>query len=170
MTLPNIILIGPMGAGKSTIGKYLAKALQFDFYDADCEIKKQAGMTIDTIFETEGEAGFRKREEIVIEDLLKHANAVIATGGGAVLSAHNRDILSHQGKIIYLQVSLDKQLTRIQNTIGRPALKKVNISEKLQALQKVREPLYQGLAHHIIKTDTLTPEEIVRYIVKNLTD
>jgi shikimate kinase len=168
MALPNIILIGPMGAGKSTIGKHLAGTLQLDFYDVDGEIEKQAEMTIDRIFELEKETGFRKREEIALESLLQHPHAIIATGGGAVLSTRNRHLLSHKGIIIYLHVSLEKQLTRIQSTKGRPTLKKVNISQKLQALQTERETLYQELADYTIQTDTLTPEEIAELIVKKI--
>jgi shikimate kinase len=160
----NIIIIGPMGAGKSTVGKLLAKKLKFTFYDADAEIEKQAGATIPWIFEKEGEAGFRKRESEIIARLTTAKGVVIATGGGAVLAADNRNLMSKRGMVIYLQVSLKDQLKRVMQSKGRPLLNTPDIADKLQKLQLQREPLYQKLADWVLLTDNITPQNLVESI------
>jgi shikimate kinase len=154
----NIFLVGPMGAGKSTVGNLLAQTLQFNFYDADKEIEKSANMEVDQIFEVEGEEKFRGREEKIIAELTQHQRVVIATGGGAILSLRNRQILSERG-------SLEKQLERIQSVKGRPLLKNTDMSQKLSMMQKIREPLYQAAANKIINTDDLNAKEIVESIL-----
>jgi shikimate kinase len=161
----NIFLVGPMGAGKSTVGNLLAQTLQFNFYDADKEIEKSANMEVDQIFEVEGEEKFRGREEKIIAELTQHQRVVIATGGGAILSLRNRQILSERGFTFYLRVSLEKQLERIQSVKGRPLLKNTDMSQKLSMMQKIREPLYQAAANKIINTDDLNAKEIVESIL-----
>src|SRR5476649_1673101 len=109
----NIFLIGPMGAGKSSVGRYLAKQLGMDFYDTDEEVEKRTGVDLAWIFDVEGEDGFRKREAAVVVDLAKLSNVILATGGGTIITPENRDILAARGAIIYLEVALEHQHTRV---------------------------------------------------------
>jgi shikimate kinase len=138
--LQNIFLIGPMGAGKSSIGRYLAKELQFTFYDSDKEIETQAGVSIPWIFDVEGEMGFRKREERIMAELSAKSPIVLATGGGSILSSANRAVLAARGIVIYLTVSLQQQLERVSQTHDRPLLLHATDPAKVLAdLQKQRE-------------------------------
>ncbi len=119
----NIFLIGPMGAGKSSVGKFLAQQLNMDFYDTDEEIEKRTGVEIGWIFDIEGEDGFRKRETAVIKELVRLPNIVLATGGGSILEAENREILNNNGTVIYLEVTLGFQHHRTVNDSRRPLLR-----------------------------------------------
>lgn len=149
----NIFLIGPMGAGKSSVGKYLARKLTKDFYDSDEEIEKRAGADIAWIFDLEGETGFRKREIAVIADLAQLTNIVLATGGGSIIDQANRTILHEKGTVVYLEVSLDYQQTRTVYDSRRPLLQVKNREEVLVQLMKEREPLYQEIADFRVITD-----------------
>lgn len=164
----NIFLIGPMGAGKTTVGRQLAKKLGLSFYDSDKEIEAHAGATVAWIFDKEGEAGFRKREEQAIANLSKLKNVVVATGGGAILSAHNRALLMERGTVIYLQVSLRRQLARVGRGRSRPLLNSPNPMEILKALQAKRESLYQKTAHMTFDTDNFSAAIIVKQIISHL--
>lgn len=165
----NIFLVGPMGAGKTTIGRCLAKELEYTFYDSDKEIEVRTGADIPWIFDVEGETGFRHREEQVIADLTGLQNIVLATGGGSVLSSHNRSLLAARGFVVYLMVSIDKQLARVMHGKDRPLLEdKVNLRKTLEALHGQRYPLYTEIADCIIQTDDLTPRIIARQIVDKL--
>lgn len=165
----NIFLIGPMGAGKSSIGRQLAKELRLTFYDSDTEIETRTGIGIPWIFDVEGEAGFRKREERVIADLTKLHNIVLATGGGVVLSESNRQALAGAGKIIYLDVSLAQQLTRIErDRERRPLANTDDLPATLQRMQALRHPLYQMLADWTFNTDNLSVRTIVQAIIAKL--
>ncbi len=149
----NLYLIGPMGAGKSAVGKLLARALDLAFYDSDTEIEARTGVDIPYIFEREGEAGFREREREVIEALTELQNIVVATGGGAVLSPLNRERLASTGRVIYLQTSVAQQLERTKHGRQRPLLYTDDPEEKLRQLMAVRAPLYESIAHVIVDTD-----------------
>lgn len=164
----NIFLIGPMGAGKSTIGHYLADALGFTFYDSDHEIEKRAGATISWVFDVEGEVEFRKREEQVIADLTNLPNIILATGGGAILSPRNRAVLAARGVVIYLQVSIANQVRRLQHSHDRPLLKSADPAKVLTSLQKQREPLYQELADHAFDTNELNARAVAQAILTRL--
>ena len=152
----NIFLIGPMGAGKSSVGKYLAKQLGMIFFDSDEEIEKRTGVELGWIFDKEGEDGFRKREAAVIGDIAKLSKIILATGGGTVAVPENRSILSERGTIVYLEVSLEHQHPRVVNDIRRPLLQVKNRHEVLVKLQEEREPLYDALADFRVPTDNRT--------------
>lgn len=165
----NIFLIGPMGAGKTTIGRYLAKELNFTFYDSDKEIEKRSGADIPWIFDVEGEVGFRKREEQVIAELTLLPEIVLATGGGSILSSHNRTLLAGRGIVVYLHVSLEQQLARIAHAKDRPLLTdQPDPQETLKILQMKREPYYREVADIVIHTDQLTPRTISQMILDKL--
>lgn len=149
----NIFLIGPMGAGKSSVGKYLAAQLNMDFFDTDEEIEKRTGVDIGWIFDVEGEMGFRKREEAVVADLANLSNIILATGGGTILSPDSRAILHKNGVVIYLEVSLRYQQSRTINDSRRPLLRVQNRQEILEKLQNERERLYEEIADFRVLTD-----------------
>lgn len=161
----NIILIGPMGAGKSSVGRYLAKHLGMDFYDSDEEVEKKAGVDLGWIFDVEGEEGFHRREEAVIENLVKLSNIVLATGGGTVVTPRNRSLLSEKGSIVYLEVTLDYQENRVVNDSRRPLLQVKNRQEVLVKLQKERMPIYESLADFRVLTDNRTVRTVADNII-----
>jgi len=163
-----LILIGLMGSGKSSVGKLLAKELNREFFDSDKEIEQMTGANIPLIFELEGESGFRKRETQAIHKLCAQKNIVLATGGGAILSAENRTLLSDNSVIIYLQVSDDQILARTRQDRSRPLLQTENPRQKLIQLIAEREPLYLSLAGHTIDTDQLNVKEVTRSIIAAL--
>jgi shikimate kinase len=148
----NFFFIGLMGAGKSTIGKHLARRLGKTFFDSDREIERRTGVKIPVIFDIEGEAGFRLREEHVIDDLTQKQNIVLATGGGAILSLANRQHLHTRGTVIYLRASIDDLFARTRRDKNRPLLHTPDPKAKLAELYLERDPLYQEIAHVIIDT------------------
>ncbi|WP_343126515.1 shikimate kinase AroK [Buchnera aphidicola] len=168
----NIFLVGPMGAGKSTIGRQLAKFLNMNFYDSDLEIEKCTGVDISWIFDLEGESGFRIREEKMIQHLTQKKNIVLATGGGCVLSKFSRKYLVKYGIVIYLKITVEKQLIRIPLDKKRPLLnfleKQKNKKKILENLANIRDPLYQSISDFIIDTNFKTPKIVVYQIVKLL--
>lgn len=151
--LPNIFLIGPMGAGKSAVGRQLARMLKRRFYDADAEIEVRAGVDIPFIFEKEGESGFRRREREVIDELAQLDGIVLATGGGAVLDPDNRATLASRGFVVYLVASVGQQLERTRASTHRPLLDTPDPAARLASLMTEREPLYEGLAALQVNTD-----------------
>ena len=153
-----------MGAGKTTVGKHLAKSLEMDFYDTDQEIEKRTGVRIPTIFEMEGEAGFRKREILMIDELTQMPNIVLATGGGAVLNAENRQHLATRGTVIYLRASVQDLYLRTRFDRNRPLLQNTNAQAKLEQLFSERDPLYREVAHHIVDTGNQPVANIVQKI------
>lgn len=157
-----------MGAGKSTIGKKLAKKLGSQFFDSDKFIEDKTGVDIPTIFEYEGESGFRTREEKAIKELCHLENIVLATGGGAILSKNNKNLLVTCGVIFYLKASADTLFSRTKNDLNRPLLKSTNRLQKILDLLKEREPLYEEIADHIIDTDHHTTNWAVNQILKQL--
>ncbi len=152
----NIILIGAMGVGKSTVGKRLAKKLAVEFHDSDQEIVEKTGVDIATIFEYEGEQGFRKREENTIKELCALEHIVLATGGGAILSKNTRELLSKSGTVFYLKASIETILNRAKSANSRPLLKTSNKRKTISELLEQRTPLYESVAHHTINTDRHT--------------
>lgn len=169
MKMPgNLFLTGPMGAGKSTIGRQLSRQLRMPFHDSDQEIEQRTGVDIPLIFELEGEAGFRRRERSVIDDLTRLEGIILATGGGAILDPENREHLTSRGTVIYLHTSVDQQLRRTGRDRNRPLLQTSNPRAKLQELMAVREPLYRETADIIIETDGKRVADVVRQILKQL--
>ena len=160
----NIILVGPMGAGKTTIGKQLAQQLGRDFYDSDREIEERTGANIPLIFELEGEEGFRKREKNILIELTQKQGIVLATGGGAVLEPDNRAQLANNGFVIYLSAPLAQLFNRTSKDRNRPLLQTENPRKKLEEIIATRDPLYREVADIIIETD----DKPVRNVVKNL--
>jgi shikimate kinase len=169
MTVPNIFLVGPMGAGKSAVGKHLARMLGRDFRDSDAEIEARTGVDIAFIFEKEGESGFRRREREVIEALTAHDGVVLATGGGAVLEPANRAALASRGLVVYLEASVDQQLQRTRLSSHRPLLAAPDPAARLAALMAEREPLYRALARLTIPTDGRMVREVAQEIRRRLT-
>lgn len=164
----NIFLVGPMGAGKTSIGKRLSKRLKRDFVDSDRVLEERTGVSITTIFELEGEEGFRMRETKVLRDLAKLDHAVIATGGGIVVRDINRPLLKESGTVIYLQASVDTQLKRTRHDKKRPLLQTNNRRDKLLALAKQRNPLYEDLADIIVCTDSQSISNSISQIIRQL--
>jgi shikimate kinase len=165
----NIFLIGPMGAGKSTIGRELADRLHLEFFDSDQEIERRTGADIAWVFDLEGEEGFRRREVGVIEDLSEKQGIVLATGGGSVISDQVRNRLSARGIVVYLETTIDKQVARTQRDRRRPLLQ---TSEKprtvLEKLAVERNPLYEEIADVIIKTDDQSAKVVAHKIIERL--
>jgi shikimate kinase len=149
----NIFLVGPMGAGKTTVGKRLAEVRGMTFADSDHEVESRTGVDIAYIFEKEGEAGFRKRERQVIAELTAGHNLVLATGGGAVLEPENRQALSSRGFVVYLRATIDHQLRRTGHSDNRPLLQTPDKRGVLEELFTIRDPLYREIADLVIDTD-----------------
>ena len=152
---PNLILVGPMGAGKTSLGTRLARKLGLEFIDADAHLEAAAGASVATIFELEGEAGFRQREERLLDDLLRGQAQIIATGGGAVLSPASRERMVHRAFVVYVRVGLDHQLGRLARDHLRPLLATGDRPEKLRALAAIRNPLYESVADLMFDSDGL---------------
>ena len=164
----NIFLIGPMGAGKSTIGRHLADELHLDFFDSDQEIERRTGADITWIFDLEGEEGFRKREENVIYDLTDKQGIVLATGGGSVMNKDVRNRLSARGIVVYLQTTIDKQVARTQRDKRRPLLQHGEPETVLRELAEVRNPLYEEVADYVIDTDDQSARAVANQIVSKI--
>jgi shikimate kinase len=152
---PNLVLIGPMGAGKTSIGRRLAARLGLRFVDADRELEAATGATVPVIFECEGEAGFRQRESQLLAALCAGSGQLIATGGGAVLAEANRRALRERGFVVWLQVGVDQQLRRLERDTSRPLLAGPDRRAKLEALAAQRDPLYRELADFAFDSDGL---------------
>jgi shikimate kinase len=149
----NIFLIGPMGSGKTAVGRHLARLFRFSFIDSDADIEARTGVDISFIFEKEGEAGFRVRERESIERLTRLEGIVLATGGGAVIEAENRRVLAERGVVVYLETSIEQQLERTRHARHRPLLKDTDPEEKLRELMLRRAALYAEIANITVSTD-----------------
>jgi shikimate kinase len=164
----NIFLVGPMGAGKSTVGRHLARALGRDFFDSDKEIEKRTGVSISWIFEMEGEAGFRAREQKVIDDLSQLKDIVLATGGGAILSDDNRRLLRSRGHVVYLSASPEQLFRRTSKDKSRPLLQTDNPKQKIINLLAERGPLYESVADIELRTGEQSISHAVNEVIKQL--
>jgi len=164
----NIFLVGPMGAGKSTIGKQLAKKLRLKFYDSDREIERRTGVSVSWIFEMEGEAGFREREEKIIDELTALDNVVVATGGGAVLAAKNRTCLAERGTVIYLSATVDQLYRRTAKDKSRPLLQTADRRQQIKNLIAQRDPLYREVATIVVPTGDQSIQRTVGGVIKQL--
>jgi len=149
----SLFLIGPMGAGKTAVGRRLGKELGMRFYDTDLEIQEQTGVDIGFIFDKEGEVGFRQREAVAIERLTKLPSIVLATGGGAVLDPQNRHRLSQRGRVVYLRASITQQLRRTRLIANRPLLDGDSPEKTLAKIALQREPIYEEMADLTINTN-----------------
>lgn len=161
----NIFLIGPMGAGKTSVGRYLAKHLNKQFYDTDEEIEKKIGVNLHWLFDLEGMAGYRKRELNVIDELSALSNIVLSTGGGCVEAPEVREMLRHRGIVIYMEVSLKTQLDRLKRDKKRPVLQGENPQDVLTQLWEEREPFYEQLADFTVKTDHRSVRDVCSQIL-----
>ena len=166
--MPNIYLIGPMGSGKTAVGKQLAKLLKLPFYDSDAEIEKFAGVDIPYIFEKEGEFSFRKREREAIDHLTQLKGIVMATGGGAILAEENRSHLKARGKVVYLHTSIEQQLERTRHSRHRPMLNVADPEQRLRNLFSIRSPLYESIATIIVHTDHRRVVAVAQDIIDQL--
>jgi len=164
-TLPNVYLVGPMGAGKTTVGRHLAELLGREFLDSDQEIERKTGATIPWIFEKEGEKGFRNRETMVIDELTARSHLVVATGGGAVTQLPNREFLKQRGIVVYLYTPVEIQLQRTYRDKNRPLLQVENPEQKLRDLLAIRDPLYREIADYIIETNQGAARDLAQKIL-----
>jgi len=166
--LHRVFLIGPMGAGKTTIGRQLARSLGFGFADSDAEIEVRTGADIPWIFDVEGEAGFREREEAVLAEMTTWDNTVLATGGGAILRPANRQALAERGYVIYLRTTLEEQLRRTRRDRNRPLLQTADPEGTLRRLFAERDPLYRSVADLVIDTDSSSPKTVAQRVLSSL--
>jgi shikimate kinase len=164
----NIFLIGLMGAGKTTIGRQIASELSLEFFDSDHEIENRTGVTVTHIFDIEGEAGFRKRETAVLDELTTKKGVVLATGGGAILKAENRQFLMSRGTTIYLYANIDTLLERTSKDRNRPLLQTENPQAILEELFNIRDPLYRETADIIIDTGKDSIRLAIKEIIETL--
>ena len=164
----NLFLIGPMGAGKSAVGRQLARILHLNFMDSDNEIEARTGVDISFIFEKEGEDGFRRREAKVIDDLSKMEGLVLATGGGAVVNSQNRSFLGARGFVVYLYTSVSQQLARTQKGRERPLLESGDRKQILEDLMAERDEMYREIADLIVETDGRKVKAVANEIADRL--
>jgi shikimate kinase len=168
LTSGNLILVGMMGAGKSTMGRILARHTGKQFIDSDVELQNRTGVSIPHIFDVEGESGFRQRESAVIESLLCENNIVLATGGGAILSEHNRHLLQHNGIVVYLQANVNELWQRTRHDKNRPLLQTENPQGRLAELCYQRDPLYLEVADVVIQTGRQNVHGLMLQLVDKL--
>ena len=166
----NILLIGPMGSGKTSVARLLANDLDKNFLDTDEEVMKKTGVDIAYIFDMEGEEGFRKRECLALKECLADNNMVLSTGGGIVLSKENRNILKDRGTVVYLQTSISSQVERTASSNNRPLLQNENPEETLEKLMLTRGPLYEEIADITIMTDNKSLQEMSKEIQRAINE
>jgi len=166
--MSSIFLIGPMGSGKSTVGRALAKKIGYEFLDSDREIEGRCGVDIPTIFDYEGEIGFRDREERIIDELSARQKLVLATGGGSVLRESSRDRLKSRGYVVLLSVDIEEQMRRVGSDSNRPLLKADDPKSILRKLMEERAPIYKSVADVEISTDSRRMYHVVSRIIKHL--
>ena len=161
----NIFIIGPMGSGKSTVGKILSDELFLNFFDTDEEIELRTGASIDWIFDLEGEKGFRKRESLILQEMVEKNSIVLSTGGGIILSNPNRELLSSRGTVFYLSTPISIQVERTSKDKNRPLLKDGDPEEILSKLHEERKTLYEEVSDHIIETENKSSQEVAAEII-----
>ena len=162
----NIFIVGPMGSGKSTVGKLISDELFLNFFDTDDEIEARTGASIDWIFDLEGEEGFRKRESEMLQEMVKKNSIVLSTGGGIVLSKINRELLSSRGTVFYLSTPISTQVERTSKDKDRPLLKNGDPNQILTKLHEERKDLYKNVSDHIIDTENKSSQEVAAEIIK----
>ncbi len=166
--MTSIFLVGPMGSGKSTVGRALARKIGYRFLDSDREIEARCGVDIPTIFDYEGESGFRDRETRMVNELSLLPGIVLATGGGSILREENREYLKSRGHVILLQVDIKEQLRRVSSDTNRPLLQTADPAARLRALMEEREPIYKSVAHVEVSTDARRMYHVVSRILRHL--
>jgi shikimate kinase len=164
----NVFLVGPMGSGKSTIGRQLAELLHKQFRDCDHEIEAHTGAAVPLIFEIEGEQGFRRRESAMLDELTNQHDVVLATGGGAVLSEQNRELLRSRGRVVYLHAPIEILLHRTQRDRNRPLLQNTDRRAKFEEIMALREPLYRATADVVVNTSDRSPVAVARDVIHKL--
>ena len=164
----NLILVGMMGSGKTTIGRTLAKHLDKIFVDSDEEVQQRTGVTIPHIFDIEGEAGFRLRESAAISELMKRDNMVLATGGGAILAEQNRDMLRQNGIVVYLRANVHDLWVRTRHDRNRPLLQTDDPRAKLTELFEQRDPLYQQAADIVVQSGKQSVQALMLHLVDEI--
>lgn len=164
----NLFLVGPMGAGKSAVGRQLARLLHLEFHDSDDEIEARTGVDIPFIFEKEGEEGFRRREAAAIDDLTQKDGVVLATGGGAILDPGSRNVLGARGFVIYLYTTVEQQLARTRKGKDRPLLDTENPRQVLEDLMAIRDPLYREVADLVVETDGRKVKAVANEVLERL--
>jgi len=169
-TASNLVLIGPMGAGKTSIGKRLAERFGLAFVDADREVEANTGVTVATIFDCEGEAGFRERERAALARVLAGEDTLIATGGGAVLDEANRALMRERGFVVHLHVGVEGQLQRLARCTNRPLLQRADRETVLREMAVAREPLYAATADLRFDTRDLSPSEATSQLAQLLAE
>ncbi|AKS40679.1 shikimate kinase [Wenzhouxiangella marina] len=158
--MPRIFLIGPMGSGKTTVGRFLAERLGLEFIDLDQAIERRCGVEVRTIFDIEGEQGFRAREQAMLDELTQRDDVLLATGGGSILDAENRRLLRERGLVVWLKTRVDQQIRRLEKDQRRPLLQAPDREERLQRLARERDPLYAECAHLVIRSDNVVPVQM----------
>ncbi len=161
----NIFIVGPMGSGKSTVGKIISDELFLNFFDTDEEIENRTGASIDWIFDLEGEEGFRKRESGILGEMVQKNSVVLSTGGGIILSENNRELLSSRGTVFYLATPISVQLERTTKDKDRPLLKNGDPGQILKELHEKRKDLYESVSDHIVETEDKSSQEVASEII-----
>ena len=161
----NIFIVGPMGSGKSTVGKIISDEMFLSFFDTDEEIESRTGASIDWIFDLEGEAGFRKRESDILNEMVEKNSIVLSTGGGIILSEDNRELLSSRGTVFYLSTPILTQVERTAKDKDRPLLKDGDPEEILTKLHNEREALYEMVSDHVVDTENKSSNEVASEII-----
>ncbi|MFT7300901.1 MAG: shikimate kinase [Porticoccus sp.] len=164
----NIFLVGPMGAGKTTIGRLLANSLNLEFVDLDAEIEQRCGADIPWIFDVEGEDGFRRREGQLLDEITRRKGILLATGGGVVLAGNNQELLKQRGYVVYLSASVDQLLERTAHDRNRPLLQVDNPRAVIEKLTSDRDPLYRDVADLVVITQRRKPQLVAENIVEEV--
>lgn len=167
-TPDRIFLIGPMGSGKTTVGRRLARRLDMAFVDLDLELQARCGVEVAVIFDIEGETGFRERESALLDELSRRDGLVLATGGGSVLSEDNRRMLTERGLVVYLQTSVDQQLRRLERDKQRPLLQAPDRRRRLTELAELRNPIYESCADLIIRSANIAPAAMADNVAQRI--
>mgnify|MGYP005648839283 FL=1 len=161
----NIFIVGPMGSGKSTVGKIISDELFLNFFDTDEEIESRTGASIDWIFDLEGENGFRKRESDILQEMVQKNSIVLSTGGGIILSDENRELLSSRGTVFYLSTPISVQIERTSKDKDRPLLKNGDPGEILTKLHEERKDLYEAVSDYYVQTENKSSQEVASEII-----